>query len=74
MGMKRIIIGIVSLLSGILIHAQKPVDVHTHIILPEYKELLKRHAAELEETFPLPDWDAERHIAFMDSAGIAAPY
>ena len=52
------------------IHAQKPVDVHTHIILPEYKELLQRHGAELEETFPLPDWDAERHIAFMDSAGI----
>lgn len=53
-----------------MIHAQKPVDVHTHIILPEYKALLQRHGAELEETFPLPDWDAERHIAFMDSAGI----
>lgn len=46
------------------------VDVHTHIIVPEYVELLKAHGAELEETFPLPDWDAERHIAFMDSAGI----
>lgn len=53
-----------------MIHAQKPVDVHTHIILPEYKALLQQHGAELEETFPLPDWDAERHIAFMDSAGI----
>lgn len=53
-----------------MIHAQKPVDVHTHIILPEYKALLQRHGAELEETFPLPDWDAERHMAFMDSAGI----
>lgn len=70
MRMKRIIIGMAALISGILIHAQKPVDVHTHIILSEYKELLQRHAAELEETFPLPDWDAERHIAFMDSAGI----
>ena len=70
MRMKRIIIGMAVLLSSILIHAQKPVDVHTHIILPEYKELLQRHGAELEETFPLPDWDAERHIAFMDSAGI----
>ena len=68
--MKRIIIGMAVLISSILIHAQKPVDVHTHIILPEYKELLQRHGAELEETFPLPDWDAERHIAFMDSAGI----
>lgn len=68
--MKRIIIGMAALISSILIHAQKPVDVHTHIILPEYKELLQRHGAELEETFPLPDWNAERHIAFMDSAGI----
>ena len=46
------------------------VDVHSHIIIPEYLELLKAHGAELEETFPLPAWDAERHIAFMDSAGI----
>lgn len=46
------------------------VDVHTHIILPEYAEVLKAHGAELEETFPLPEWDAGRHIAFMDSAGI----
>ena len=46
------------------------VDVHTHIIIPDYVEMLKAHGAELEETFPLPAWDAERHIAFMDSAGI----
>ena len=46
------------------------VDVHTHIIIPEYVEVLKAHGAELEETFPLPEWDVERHIAFMDSAGI----
>ncbi len=46
------------------------VDVHTHIIIPEYVEVLKAHGAELEETFPLPEWDTGRHIAFMDSAGI----
>ena len=46
------------------------VDVHTHIIIPEYVEVLKAHGAELEETFPLPAWSAERHIAFMDSVGI----
>ena len=46
------------------------VDVHTHIIIPEYVEVLRAHGAELEETFPLPAWDAERHIAFMDSADI----
>ena len=46
------------------------VDVHTHIIIPEYVEMLKAHGAELEETFPLPAWDVGRHIAFMDSADI----
>ena len=46
------------------------VDVHTHIIVPEYIEVLKAHGAEMEETFPLPVWNAEQHIAFMDSAGI----
>ena len=46
------------------------VDVHSHIILPEYREVLKAHGAELEETFSLPEWNVERHIAFMDSAGI----
>lgn len=50
--------------------AQQTMDVHTHIIVPEYVEVLKAHGTELEETFPLPAWDAERHIAFMDSAGI----
>ena len=50
--------------------AQQAVDVHTHIVIPEYVEVLKAHGAELEETFPLPAWNAERHIAFMDSAGI----
>ena len=46
------------------------VDVHTHIIIPEYVEVLKAHGAELEEIFPLPEWDVEQHIAFMDSADI----
>lgn len=46
------------------------IDVHTHIIIPEYLEVLKANGAELEETFPLPEWDAGRHIAFMDSVGI----
>ena len=50
--------------------AQQAVDVHTHIIIPGYMEVLKAHGAELEETFPLPAWDAGRHIAFMDSMGI----
>ena len=50
--------------------AWQAIDVHAHIVIPEYVEVLKVHGAELEETFPLPERDAERHIAFMDSVGI----
>lgn len=60
----------VGILLGSVSLCGQTVDLHTHIILPEYREVLKVHGAELEETFPLPEWDAERHIAFMDRAGI----
>lgn len=56
-------------LGAVYLSAQT-IDVHTHIIIPEYMKVLKAHDAELEETFPLPVWNAERHIAFMDSADI----
>ena len=46
------------------------VDVHSHIILPEYVSMVEAHGAAMEEGFPLPQWDAAAHVAFMDSAGI----
>lgn len=50
--------------------SQKAIDVHSHIILPEYLEVLEKHGASLEETFPLPKWDAANHVKFMEAAGI----
>ena len=50
--------------------AQSTIDVHSHIILPEYMEVLKKNHAEFEEKFPLPQWDATLHIKFMEEAGI----
>ena len=67
---KQIMAGLLGMALSLSAEAQQIVDVHTHIIVPEYTELLKAHGAELEETFPLPEWNAARHIAFMDSAGI----
>lgn len=67
---KLITIGLISMAATLSAGAQEAVDVHTHIIVPEYRELLKTHGAELEETFPLPEWSLEKHLAFMDSAGI----
>lgn len=50
--------------------AQQTIDVHCHNILPGYMAVLEKHDATMEETFPLPAWDVESHIAFMRKAGI----
>lgn len=50
--------------------AQTVVDVHSHIITSSYRTMLKAHGTEMEEGFPLPKWEAERQLAFMDKAGI----
>ena len=67
---RRLAVGFVLTATAVYAVAQTAVDVHSHIIMPEYTALLKAHGAELEETFPLPEWDVDRHLAFMDSAGI----
>ena len=69
-GLIRLAVAVAMLAPGIAAPAQRAVDVHSHIITEEYTALLRRHGAELEETFPLPAWNAEAHVAFMDKAGI----
>ncbi len=49
---------------------QNAVDVHCHDILPDFVKTIDSHGAALDETFPLPAWDVNDHIAFMNSAGI----
>ena len=49
---------------------QAQIDLHSHIITPEYLAALERHNALLDEGFPIPSWDAERHLDFMNRAGI----
>ena len=49
---------------------QAQIDLHSHIITPEYLAALERHNALMDEGFPIPSWDAERHIDFMNRAGI----
>lgn len=50
--------------------AQQAVDMHSHNILPTYMEVLEKHGAALEEGFPLPLWEVNLHLAFMEQAGI----
>ena len=62
------------LLSGTLLPfhaaAQLAIDVHCHNVLPGFVSFLESHDATLDEGYPLPKWDAESHIRFMQEAGI----
>ncbi len=46
------------------------IDLHSHAVTQGYLEFIKANGAEMDEGFPIPGWDVERHIAFMDKAGI----
>ena len=46
------------------------IDLHSHAITQGYLDYIKANGAEMDEGFPIPSWDVEKHIAFMDKAGI----
>lgn len=48
------------------------IDVHTHVIPPEYRRALERTGRTTEDGFPCPAWSTEAHRAFMEQAGIRA--
>lgn len=51
--------------------AQGVIDVHSHIITPELLSALEGEGRLLDEGFPLPRYDAEAHLRWMDEAGVA---
>ncbi len=51
--------------------AQGVLDVHSHLITPEYRAVLEQHGAQLDEGFPLPAWSIEQHLMDMNTIGIA---
>ena len=46
------------------------IDIHSHSITESYMKFIRAHGAEMDEGFPIPSWDVEAHLAFMDEAGI----
>ena len=46
------------------------IDVHCHMIPDSYMEAVTAHGMEMDEGFPIPSWNAEAHLKFMDEAGI----
>ena len=47
------------------------IDVHSHIVTDRYLKYLADNDALMADGYPLPSWDENSHLAFMDSAGIA---
>ena len=50
--------------------AQNVVDVHSHIITPEFVSALESEGRLMDEGFPLPKYDVENHLRWMDEAGV----
>ena len=50
--------------------AQGVIDVHSHIITPEFISSLEQENRLMDEGFPLPKYDANAHLKWMDEAGV----
>ena len=50
--------------------AQGVIDVHSHIITPEFVSSLENEGRLMNEGFPLPKYDVENHLKWMDEAGV----
>ena len=68
--MKRILSSLLLFVS-LSAMAQQVIDVHAHMIPQSYLDCLAKHDALLDEDFPIPHWDIDEHLRFMDEAGIA---
>ena len=50
--------------------AQGVVDVHSHIITPEFLSALEHEGRLMDEGFPLPKYDVDNHLKWMEEAGV----
>ena len=70
MNMKRIRTMIVATTIATATMAQGVVDVHSHIITPEFVSALESEGRLMDEGFPLPKYDVTNHLQWMDEAGV----
>ena len=68
--MKRVGATIVSMILATTAFAQGVIDVHSHIITPEFVSALEKEGRLLDEGFPLPKYDVDNHLKWMDEAGV----
>ena len=50
--------------------AQGVIDVHSHIITPEFVSALETEGRVMDEGFPLPKYNVENHLKWMNEAGV----
>ena len=50
--------------------AQGVIDVHSHIITPEFVLALETEGRLMDEEFPLPKYNVDNHLRWMDEAGV----
>ena len=50
--------------------AQGVIDVHSHVITPEFVSSLEKEGRVMDEGFPLPKYEVEKHLKLMDEAGM----
>ena len=67
----RLSVTLLAVSMAIMVQAQEVIDVHSHIITPEFVSALESEDRLLDEGFPIPKWDAEAQLKWMDEAGIA---
>ena len=68
--MKRLKITIISMTLATTAIAQGVMDVHRHLITPEFASSLEKEGRLMDEGFPLPKYDVYNHLKWMDEAGV----
>ena len=66
----RLSVALLAVSMAFMAKAQGVIDVHSHIITPEFVSALDSEGRLLDEGFPLPKWDAEAQLKWMDETGI----
>ena len=66
----RIRTTIIATLFATMMQAQGVIDMHSHIITPEFVSALDKEGRLLDEGFPLPKYNVESHLKWMDEADV----
>ena len=68
--MKAIRLLVMSMITATTVMAQGVTDVHSHLITHEFLSALESEGRLLDEGFPLPKYEAQAHLRWMDEAGV----